>query len=78
MTMVVPLFIIRVSISITVSPLAVSRLPVGSSVRRPGVRFVFQNFDLIDDLNVAENVEVALLYVGGTERRTTPASCHGP
>jgi putative ABC transport system ATP-binding protein len=32
--------------------------------RRAGVGFVFQNFNLIDDLNVAENVEVALLYVG--------------
>jgi putative ABC transport system ATP-binding protein len=28
------------------------------------VGFVFQSFNLIDDLNVAENVEVALLYVG--------------
>src|SRR5215468_2335592 len=32
--------------------------------RRAGVGFVFQNFNLIDDLNVAENVEVALLYLG--------------
>jgi putative ABC transport system ATP-binding protein len=32
--------------------------------RRAGVGFVFQSFNLIDDLNVAENVEVALLYVG--------------
>jgi putative ABC transport system ATP-binding protein len=30
--------------------------------RRMGVGFVFQNFNLIDDLNVGENVEVALLY----------------
>lgn len=39
--------------------------------RRGGVGFVFQNFNLIDDLNVAENVEVALLYLGvpATERR---------
>jgi putative ABC transport system ATP-binding protein len=39
--------------------------------RRAGVGFVFQNFNLIDDLNVAENVEVALLYVGvpSAERR---------
>jgi len=39
--------------------------------RRAGVGFVFQNFNLIDDLNVAENVEVALLYlgVGAAERR---------
>jgi putative ABC transport system ATP-binding protein len=39
--------------------------------RRAGVGFVFQNFNLIDDLNVAENVEVGLLYrgIGATERR---------
>src|ERR1700752_5174377 len=30
--------------------------------RRAGVGFVFQNFNLIDDLTVAENVEVALIY----------------
>jgi putative ABC transport system ATP-binding protein len=39
--------------------------------RRAGVGFVFQSFNLINDLNVAENVEVALLYMGvpTTERR---------
>jgi putative ABC transport system ATP-binding protein len=39
--------------------------------RRGGVGFVFQSFNLIDDLNVVENVEVALLYSGvrSTERR---------
>jgi putative ABC transport system ATP-binding protein len=39
--------------------------------RRGGVGFVFQSFNLIDDLNVVENVEVALLYLGvrGAERR---------
>jgi putative ABC transport system ATP-binding protein len=39
--------------------------------RRAGVGFVFQNFNLIEDLNVAENVEVALLYlrVPSAERR---------
>jgi putative ABC transport system ATP-binding protein len=39
--------------------------------RRGGVGFIFQSFNLIDDLNVAENVEVALLYLGlpGAERR---------
>lgn len=40
-------------------------------IRRGGIAFVFQSFNLIDDLNVAENVEVALLYcrVPSTERR---------
>jgi len=35
------------------------------------VGFVFQSFNLIDDLNVAENVEVALIYrsVSGSERK---------
>lgn len=39
--------------------------------RRSGVGFVFQNFNLIDDLTVVENVEVALLYLGvrSAERR---------
>src|SRR4051812_22089560 len=39
--------------------------------RRAGVGFVFQSFNLIDDLNVAENVEVALIYrgVSAGERR---------
>jgi putative ABC transport system ATP-binding protein len=39
--------------------------------RRAGVGFVFQNFNLIDDLTVAENVEVALIYrrVSSSDRR---------
>ena len=39
--------------------------------RRSGVGFVFQSFNLIDNLNVAENVEVALIYrrIPGRERR---------
>ena len=42
-----------------------------TALRRTGVGFVFQSFNLIDDLNVAENVEVALLYrgVSRAERR---------
>ncbi len=35
-----------------------------TQVRRAGVGFVFQSFNLIDDLKVSENVEVALLYRG--------------
>jgi putative ABC transport system ATP-binding protein len=44
--------------------------------RRAGVGFVFQSFNLINDLNVAENVEVALLYVGvpSAERRRRVAA----
>jgi putative ABC transport system ATP-binding protein len=44
--------------------------------RRAGVGFVFQNFNLIDDLTVAENVEVALIYrrVSGAERRKRVAA----
>src|ERR1700724_3462578 len=44
--------------------------------RRARVGFVFQNFNLIDDLNVSENVEVAPLYLGmsGAERRQRVAA----
>ena len=44
--------------------------------RRSGVGFVFQNFNLIDDLTVAENVEVALIYrhVSASERRKRVAA----
>lgn len=33
-------------------------------LRRGAIGFVFQSFNLIDDLNVAENVDVALIYRG--------------
>jgi putative ABC transport system ATP-binding protein len=44
--------------------------------RRAGVGFVFQSFNLIDDLSVAENVEVALIYrrVPKAERRKRVAA----
>jgi putative ABC transport system ATP-binding protein len=35
-----------------------------SDIRRDNIGFVFQSFNLIDDLTVTENVEVALLYRG--------------
>src|SRR5208282_5831881 len=40
-------------------------------LRRDHVGFIFQNFNLIDDLTVAENIEVALIYrrIGSSERR---------
>jgi putative ABC transport system ATP-binding protein len=40
-------------------------------LRRDKIGFVFQSFNLIDDLTVAENVEVALIYRGvrGAERK---------
>ena len=42
-----------------------------TKLRREHIGFVFQSFNLIDDLSVAENVEVALLYrgVAAGERR---------
>ena len=42
-----------------------------TEVRRQHIGFVFQSFNLIDDLSVAENVEVALIYrgVSGKERK---------
>ena len=47
-----------------------------TALRRTGVGFIFQSFNLIDDLNVAENVEVSLLYrrVSAGERRRRVAS----
>ncbi len=47
-----------------------------TALRRTGVGFIFQSFNLIDDLNVAENVEVSLLYrrIGGSERRRRVAA----
>jgi putative ABC transport system ATP-binding protein len=47
-----------------------------TALRRTGVGFIFQSFNLIDDLNVAENVEVSLLYrrVGSSERRRRVAA----
>jgi putative ABC transport system ATP-binding protein len=44
--------------------------------RREGVGFVFQNFNLVDDLNVAENVEMGLIYrrVPAAERRRRVAA----
>jgi putative ABC transport system ATP-binding protein len=42
-----------------------------TKLRRDRIGFVFQSFNLIEDLSVAENVEVALLYrkVGAGERK---------
>ena len=51
----------------------ISSLPEGelTQLRRQAVGFVFQSFNLIDDLSVADNVEVALIYRGvpARERR---------
>jgi putative ABC transport system ATP-binding protein len=59
-------------------------------MRRDHIGFVFQSFNLIDDLTVAENVEVALLYRkdrGGRKKRVMDAldrvgvahrACHRP
>jgi putative ABC transport system ATP-binding protein len=42
-----------------------------TELRRASVGFIFQSFNLIDDLSVQENVEVALLYrkVSSSERK---------
>ena len=42
-----------------------------SGIRKQNIGFIFQNFNLIDELSVRENIELALLYhdIGGNERR---------
>jgi len=47
-----------------------------AGVRRENIGFVFQSFNLIDDLSVEDNVEVAMTYRGvpAAERRTRVAA----
>ena len=43
-----------------------------SDLRKKNIGFIFQNFNLIDELNVQENIELALLYrsdVSGNDRK---------
>jgi putative ABC transport system ATP-binding protein len=42
-----------------------------SEIRKRNIGFIFQSFNLIDELNVAENIELALLYhnIAGSERK---------
>ena len=47
-----------------------------SELRKSAIGFVFQSFNLIDELNVAENVELALLYhreISAAERKARVA-----
>lgn len=43
-----------------------------SKIRKQNIGFIFQNFNLIDELNVYENVELPLIYNGvkSTERKS--------
>ena len=43
-----------------------------SNIRKMNIGFIFQSFNLIDELTVAENIELALLYhnIPGKERKT--------
>ena len=42
-----------------------------SAIRKKNIGFIFQSFNLIDELNVAENIELALLYhdMASSERK---------
>ncbi len=55
----------------------VARLPEAklADIRKAGIGFIFQSFNLIDELNVAENVELALLYhsISASERKAKVA-----
>ncbi len=41
-----------------------------TKVRKGNIGFIFQSFNLIDDLNVFQNVELPLVYHGDQCRRT--------
>ncbi len=47
-----------------------------TSIRKQNIGFIFQNFNLIDELTVAENIELALLYhkMPASQRKTRVAS----
>ena len=47
-----------------------------TAIRKQNIGFIFQNFNLIDELTVAENIELALLYhkMPASERKTRVAS----
>src|SRR3569833_3725558 len=42
-----------------------------AEVRKANIGFIFQSFNLVDELSVRENIELALLYhgIGAAERR---------
>ena len=54
--------------------LEVAGLPEGklANVRKSNIGFIFQSFNLVDELSVRENIELALLYhdVAASERRS--------
>jgi putative ABC transport system ATP-binding protein len=47
-----------------------------ADIRKRNIGFIFQSFNLIDELSVAENIELALLYhdISGAERRERVAA----
>ena len=47
-----------------------------SDIRKRNIGFIFQSFNLIDELTVAENIELALLYhnIPGSQRRDRVAA----
>jgi putative ABC transport system ATP-binding protein len=47
-----------------------------SRIRKNSIGFVFQSFNLIDELNVSENVELALLYHEEISRNERKARVH--
>ena len=44
-----------------------------TAFRKGNIGFVFQSFNLIDELSVAENVELPLIYMGGQQQRVAIA-----
>ena len=48
-----------------------------TSLRKGVIGFVFQSFNLIDELNVFENIELPLLYLGVPSAERKRGGCHG-
>ena len=50
-----------------------------ANLRKANIGFVFQSFNLIDELTVYENIELPLIYLGTSKQWTRPwSTCRSP